>query len=175
MFPDHLYKTLPNLIYFVLQHSSMTLRLHTGLSICSRACIMANLASTVQRIHSLHRALSVLVKSREMLQRKIRLYTDRTMPEELPGNTISVLEWYKNVLAKRIWIKHLQLKEARHLHNVLLSTSGPYIERHKLSAILKRYRAYSRWFVWMDNDDMKEELSAEIISSSINRRGRDEL
>jgi len=177
-FPDHLYKTLPNLIYFILQHSSTTLRLHTGLSICSRACITANIASTVRRIHSLNQALSKLVKAKHTLQRKIKLFATELDLRDLTRNTLRILQWYKNVLTKRIWVKHLQLNESRHLHKVLFSTSGQFIEQHKLSAILMRYTAYSRRYLHMEEGDFKDELfeiNLEIDSHKVDHQSHDEL
>ena len=177
-FPDHLYKTLPNLIYFILEYSSTTLRLHTGLSICSQACITANIGSTVRRIHSLNHSLSKLVKLKHALQRKIQVYTDRLDARGSAKNMLKILQWYKDVLAKRISLKHLQLNEARHLHKVLLSTQGPFIEKHKLSTILTRYTAYSRRYAHLENDRLEDDLlsvDVEIDSSGVSHQSHDEL
>jgi hypothetical protein len=156
-FPDHLFKTLPNLIHFVLQYGSATLRLHTGLSICSHACITGNIASTAKRIHALNHGVSILVKSRSVLQDKIRQDTTLSDADELSEDVMRIRQWYEDIISRRIWVKRLQLKEARHLHKILV-TQGPYIEKHRLSSILKRYTAFAQRFTEFHEDDELFEL-----------------
>ena len=55
MFPDHISKTLPNLIQFVLRHGTVDLRIGTVVDICARPCIRNNLQSVRREIIRLRR------------------------------------------------------------------------------------------------------------------------
>ena len=55
MFPDHISKTLPNLIQFVLRHGAVDLRIGTAVDICARPCIRNNLQSVRREISKLRR------------------------------------------------------------------------------------------------------------------------
>ncbi len=61
---------------------------------------------------------------------------------------------YMDILNRKAQRRKMQLSSARQLHSSLLASQGPYIEKHKLSGILKRYKKYQ--------EQMKRRFKREV-------------
>ena len=57
---------------------------------------------------------------------------------------IKMLQDYIAVLKRRLKRREMQLTSARQLHNALHTAQGPFIEKHKLSAIVKKFQEYQQ-------------------------------
>lgn len=147
-FPDHLHKTLPNLVQFILRYGTGALKLETGLSICSKSCIQSNMGSTAATIFQLRSNVQKWTQQVKRTEERLDFY--RTLSASESDNTklsvygvrVEWLQWYQSVLQKRICVTRLQEKNARLLHRVLFTTRGSHIERHKLTTILNRYQIF---------------------------------
>lgn len=62
-FPDHLTKSLSNLVQFVLRHASRSVQINTGLSVCSYNCLTQSKAKVVTRLSQLQAISHVLTNS----------------------------------------------------------------------------------------------------------------
>ena len=57
---------------------------------------------------------------------------------------IKIVQDYIAVLKRRLKRREMQLISARQLHNTLHTARGPFIEKHKLSAIVKKFQEYQQ-------------------------------
>ena len=55
-------------------------------------------------------------------------------------DSILALEGYLHTLHQKRRRKQLQLRSARQLHNALLTTQGLFIDKHKLTAIIRSHQ-----------------------------------
>ncbi len=144
-FPDNLAKTLPNLIQFVLHYASNSLKLQTGLGICSRSCIKNNLdrtPSTVQFLRHDIQRLKLRIKkishSLDILQQRLSTAKD----DSQIASKMKAVSQYITVVKGRLKRREIQLNSALRLHSVLFTSHSPFIEKHKLSAIVRRFQEH---------------------------------
>ena len=55
---------------------------------------------------------------------------------------IKILQDYIAVLKRKLKRREMQLTSARQLYGALQTSQGPFIEKHKLSAIVKKFQEY---------------------------------
>ena len=55
---------------------------------------------------------------------------------------IKILQDYIAVLRRKLKRREMQLTSARQLYSALQTSQGPFIEKHKLSAIVKKFQEY---------------------------------
>ena len=146
-FPDHLAKTLPNLLQFILRYATPELRLQTSLSICSRTCIHNNLQSSSQRIQELHIEIHNISKHLSDLNQKLEslqqggVEEDSDLEHTKPVHKakVDLIKDHTYLLLGQLRRRQLQLGSARHLHQALLTSQGLFIDKHKLTGIIKQH------------------------------------
>ena len=155
-FPEHLPKTLPHLISFVLRYATQTLRLETGVTICNRRCIQNNRVAASNQVQQLSKELHDLKGQIEDLQYYFDLEFDLDKLGELLRGSKSTLRdqlssvepsradlviAYISACFTRIQETQIQLDGARDLYNTLVTTRGHFIELHRLTALQNKVRS----------------------------------
>lgn len=166
-YPDHLPKTLPYLLQFVMTYATWLLKLETGLSICGHSCIQQNIVTAAKKVQELRDQLHWLQQRTAQVQHllnSLSAYIPSHSPTQVGSvsdvpdtpasgihhsnghpdpstllSRLSLLQHYHTSLSRRQKMTHLQLGTARTLYRSLLKSKGHYIEQHKLLSILQYY------------------------------------
>ncbi|XP_013398415.1 thioredoxin domain-containing protein 11 [Lingula anatina] len=157
-FPDHLAKSVPNLINFVLQHASKSLKVRAALELCSGSCIQSNKHNTAEAIKTLQREVTFLssktlkithrlgqLKHMQTLLKREFDHVTGDQKEELIVkngtlcNKIGVLEKYLDILKQRRKRKETQSVCAKDLYKVLSTSRSSHLERYRLVSLLTKY------------------------------------
>ena len=92
---------------------------------------------------------------------------------------IKILQDYIGVLKRKLKRREMQLTSARQLYSALQTSQGPFIESHKLGAIVKKFQEYQ--------EEVQRQFKPEIFSdrrskghtyhtnSDVSEKVRDEL
>ena len=161
-FPDHVPKVLPNLIQFVLKYAHRPLKLEKGLSICGRICIRHNRKSSAERIRVLRQQIRTINQRIALVRHKKDLLHELISED---SRRLLLINRYLNILQKRVTLKQIQLRSARRLHRVLVSSQGHSLHQHQVAAILDRFeiqqaklqRLYQNDFVEDEEEGVLEE------------------
>ena len=74
---------------------------------------------------------------------------------------IKILQDYIGVLKRKLKRREMQLTSARQLYSALQTSQGPFIEKHKLSAIVKKFQEYQEQV----QRQFKQDISSKRQSS----------
>ncbi|KAK7489104.1 hypothetical protein BaRGS_00019618 [Batillaria attramentaria] len=123
-FPSSISMTLPNLIRFVLQHSTFTTRLHLAADVCSTTCVNENLDLTRHTLHALRSKLA-----------RLQLRAGKF------GNLSHYQVTMKTFLRKQISEIRLEIDKVRTLKKFLEENRGKGIDRRKFEQLFQGYIA----------------------------------
>lgn len=164
VFPENLQKTLPNLVVFILRHTTHNLKLETSLNICSKTCVNSNIDASSQRvlrinnevinlqrrIHSMENHIARVVTRLALKNQQITDKVDSEVNEE--DETAEEKSWWVDLLKRYTHLlkwtrnrKFLQKKNLRLLHSILKSVAhSDRVDEKRLVRILRQYETHQR-------------------------------
>ncbi|XP_067672608.1 thioredoxin domain-containing protein 11-like isoform X1 [Haliotis asinina] len=131
VFPDTIAVTMSNLIRFVLQHSTQSLRVETALGVCSKACIQKNREYAVNARYSLQKKETRLRRHLNMINAEWEhLSTTARMFRDISQKHIHII--LQQTRRKLLVVDQLQ--------QFLQSSNGVYIEHSKLRQFMSDHK-----------------------------------
>ncbi len=130
VFPDYIPAILPNLIRFVLQHSSQPLRVETALGVCSKTCIQKNRQYALGARHALQQKQTRLHHRRNTLNAH----------NHLSDIARTFTDISKKHCQTRLQQTRRKLKVIEKLLVFLEASNGVYIEHSKLHEFMTEHK-----------------------------------
>lgn len=124
-FPDNVTPSLPNLIRFVLQHTTFTTRLHLAADVCSAACVQENLDLCSYTARALRSKLHHL----QTCLRGLHFTSD---PRRVSHYHAAI----EKILKGRIDDIQGELKEVKALREFLEGSRGKHLDRAAVELVL---------------------------------------
>lgn len=141
VFPEHLKKSLSNLVRFVLRYSSQSVKLQTSLEICSKSCLTSNLEYSIERLRTL---------AADIRHLKLKLLRVEERLAEQASDATSQDTHLREKIAKLLSLvlshKHFEEKNTRAMYNSLKKSYGNSISRQKVLNILREHSIFQAQF-----------------------------